>query len=151
MTADCQTIEPSIVNRHSKTGGVVTGRIQGFCAGLVVGLMLAGGWMVTASGVSATRQAGVKYPSKVVLENDQVRVKDVTFPPGVLDTGMHTHDLPHVGIILSKGTLRFTEPDGTSEDVEFELGSVGYREADARHQVSNPGKEPMRVIEVEIK
>jgi quercetin dioxygenase-like cupin family protein len=112
---------------------------------------MAGGLYATAGSAGALGQPGVKYDSKVVLENDQVRVKDVTFPPGVLDTGMHTHDLPHVGVILSKGTLRFTNPDGTSEDVDFELGSVGFREANARHQVSNPGTQPMRVIEVEIK
>ena len=41
--------------------------------------------------------------------NERVRVKDVTFPAGVLDTGMHTHDLAHVGVILTEGKLLFTE------------------------------------------
>lgn len=89
--------------------------------------------------------------SKVVFENDRVRVKDVTFPPGVSDTGMHTHDLPHVGVILTQGALVFTEPGKASETVRFSAGSVGYREANVTHQVANPGKEPMRVIEVELK
>lgn len=89
--------------------------------------------------------------SKVVFENDRVRVKDVTFPPGVMETRMHTHDLPHVGVILTGGALVFTEPGKASETVRFGAGAVGYREANVTHQVANPGKEPMRVIEVELK
>jgi quercetin dioxygenase-like cupin family protein len=89
--------------------------------------------------------------SKVVLENERVRVKDVTFPPGVLDTGMHTHQLAHVGVILTAGTLTFTEPGKPAETVRFEAGSVGFREANVTHQVTNPGATPMRVIEVELK
>ena len=33
----------------------------------------------------------------------------------------------------------------------FKSGSVGFREANATHQVANPGTTPMRVIEVELK
>lgn len=95
--------------------------------------------------------AVAKYSSKVVLENDRVRVKDVTFPPGVLDTGTHTHEFAHVGVILTKGALVFTDPGKAGETVQFEAGSVGFREAKATHQVANPGTTPMRVIEVEIK
>src|SRR5690606_27622663 len=119
-------------------------------AGVIVGAgaLTAGTWR---PGTAMAAQAGTKYSSTVVLENDRVRVKDVTFPPGVLDTGMHTHDLPHVGVILTRGTLAFTDPGGQPEHVQFEAGSVGYREANATHQVANPGSEPMRVIEVELK
>jgi quercetin dioxygenase-like cupin family protein len=88
---------------------------------------------------------------KIVLENDRVRVRDVTFAPGVADNGMHTHEYPHVGVILTKGSLTFTEPDGKKETVPFEAGSVGYRDAHVTHMTSNPGTDPMRVIEVELK
>jgi len=129
-------------------------RVRGFWVGLaaggVLGAVLAGAGLPAAAALTEAQEP-VKYSSKVVLENDQVRVKDVTFPPGVLDTGMHTHDLAHVGVILTKGTLAFTEPGGKTEHVSFEAGSVGYRDADVTHQVANPGETPMRVIEVEIK
>ena len=116
----------------------------GFVAGLVVGVGLAGGaaaWSQAA--------AGPKYT--IALENDRVRVRDVTFPPGALDTGMHTHTYAHVGVILTEGALLFTDPAGKSERVEFKAGSVGFREANATHKVANPGPQPMRVIEVELK
>ena len=99
----------------------------------------------------ATATAGVKYSSQVVFENERVRVKDVTFPPGVPDTGMHTHDLAHVGVILTEGRLVFTEKDGKKETASFTSGSVGFRGPNATHMVANPGTTPMRVIEVELK
>jgi quercetin dioxygenase-like cupin family protein len=132
----------------------MTARAQGFLAGLAVGFVLAGG-------VAGTRSAGPRTPHvppdamsdsrTVVLENERVRVRDVTFPPGVLEPGMHTHDLAHVGVILTKGTLVFTERGGATERVDFEPGAVGYRGAGVAHQVGNPGPRPMRVIEVELK
>jgi quercetin dioxygenase-like cupin family protein len=128
---------------------------KGFWLGVVTGIVLTAGVLPATY---AMRQAAnqpapgaQKYTSKVVLENDRVRVKDVTFPAGVKETGMHTHDLAHVGIILTKGSLVFTEPGGKTETVTFEPGSVGYREANATHQVASGGPGAMRVIEVELK
>jgi oxalate decarboxylase/phosphoglucose isomerase-like protein (cupin superfamily) len=54
-------------------------------------------------------------------------------------------------VILTPGALTFVDPEGKKETVEFQAGTVGFREANARHMVANPGKTPMRVIEVEIK
>jgi quercetin dioxygenase-like cupin family protein len=126
-----------------------------FAGGVLVGLCATG---LSASAVGALAHASgqsgpavPKYSAKVVLENARVRVRDVSFPPGVLDTGMHTHEYAHVGVILTPGSLVFTEPGKPAETVQFEAGSVGFREAHVTHQVANPGKTPMRVIEVEIK
>jgi quercetin dioxygenase-like cupin family protein len=133
----------------------MTERRQGFFAGLVIGIGAAA--VVSSAPAVGERMSAAaadppaKYESEVVLENERVRVKDVTFPPGVLDTGMHTHELAHVGVILTKGSLLFTEPGEKSEKVDFDAGSVGFRGANATHQVANPGTTPMRVIEVELK
>jgi quercetin dioxygenase-like cupin family protein len=135
----------------------MTDRAKGFwtglCAGAAAAALIAAAPRLGVSirGEAASRAADAKYSTKVVLENDRVRVRDVTFPPGVLDTGMHTHDLAHVGVILTSGALVFTEPGGASERVEFAAGSVGFRDANVTHQVANPGGQPMRVIEVELK
>jgi quercetin dioxygenase-like cupin family protein len=123
----------------------------GSVAGMIAGVLIAG---IAASIVQAGQTPGgtaPKYTAKVLLENNRVRVREVTFPSGVLETGMHTHDLAHVGVILTKGALVFSEPGGKTEKVEFEPGSVGFREANVTHQVGNPGTSPMRVIEVELK
>ena len=104
-----------------------------------------------ASAKAAPKAGASKYSTQVVFENERVRVKDVTFPPGVADTGMHTHDLAHVGVILTDGKLVFTEADGKKETASFSSGSVGFRGPNATHMVANPGSTPMRVIEVELK
>jgi quercetin dioxygenase-like cupin family protein len=126
----------------------LAGFLAGSCATTAV---LAGAGPLAGAVRAAAPQAPAKYTSKVVLENERVRVKDVTFPPGVLDTGMHTHDLAHVGVILTAGSLVFTDQGKPPETVKFTAGTVGFREANATHQVANPGKTPMRVIEVELK
>lgn len=124
----------------------------GMMAGAV--LMAAADW----SGASlrqawaAPQAAGAtKSSSKVVLENARVRVKDVTFVPGEKNAPMHTHELAHVGVILTAGSLTFTDPGKAPETVKFEAGSVGFRDANATHTVANGGTTPMRVIEVELK
>jgi mannose-6-phosphate isomerase-like protein (cupin superfamily) len=128
-------------------------QLPGFLAGVVAGAAFAA--LALTSGTSATAREVSVLPgqgqstSKIVLENDRVRVKDVTFPPGV--TGMHTHDLPHVGVVIQGGTLEFRYPDGKSETAKLEAGGVGYRDANVTHEPVNPGKTPVRVIEVELK
>ena len=129
--------------------------IAGFTAGLAIGLVAATAALVssplTASAVDVSPQARGASAStaKVVLDNARVRVRDVTFPPGV--TGMHTHELPHVGIVIQGGTLVFRYPGGKSETMNLEVGGVGFREANVTHEPVNPGSSPVRVIEVELK
>ena len=129
---------------------------RGYLAGLVTGtlattVILVLGFNVLEGG--ATAQAPGKPTSapvvKVLLENAQVRVRQVDFAPGAGDT--HTHPWAHVGVILTKGQLAFADAGKPEETVSFEAGSAGFREAKVTHQVRNPGKEPMRVIEVEVK
>ncbi len=129
--------------------------LAGFTAGLALGSVLATGAAISGpltpgAGDLAT-QAGGKSQStvKIVLDNSRVRVRDVLFPPGV--TGMHTHELPHVGIVIQGGTLVFRYPDGKSETMKLDVGGVGFREENVTHEPTNPGSSPVRVIEVELK
>jgi len=129
--------------------------IAGFTAGLAIGLVAATAAFTSspltasAAGVSPQARGAAASTVKIVLDNPRVRVRDVTFPPGV--TGMHTHELPHVGIVIQGGTLVFKYPDGKSETMNLEVGGVGFREAHVTHEPVNPGSSPVRVIEVELK
>jgi beta-alanine degradation protein BauB len=126
---------------------------RSYLAGLVTGVVVAGAIGVIGLRLSAAPgavQATMPAPAiKVLLENNQVRVREVTFAPGAGDT--HTHEWAHVGVILTKGQLAFADKGKPEEVVSFEAGSVGFREAKVTHLARNPGKEPMKVIEVEIK
>lgn len=128
--------------------------MRGFWLGVLAGSAItmaavsAPQWTATVYGM---RGAEGRAAYKVLLENDRVRVREAVFPAGVASTGMHTHEYAHVGVILTKGTLVFTDPAGKVESVAFEPGSVGFREAKATHAVGNPGTADMRVVEVELK
>jgi mannose-6-phosphate isomerase-like protein (cupin superfamily) len=117
-----------------------------FCIGLVTGIAATIGAVTWTGGAWAS----AKNSSKVLLENDRVRVKEAVFMPGE-KPGMHTHDLPHVGVIIDGGTLEFKAPDGKVETLQLPRGAAGYRPANVTHEPINPGTTPIRVIEVEIK
>jgi mannose-6-phosphate isomerase-like protein (cupin superfamily) len=120
-----------------------------FTGGIIAGALLTASLPMVSAGFGA--QVGVKSTSKVVLENDRVRVKEAIFAPGDTDAKMHTHEYPHVGVVIDGGTLRFNYSDGKTETMNLPRGGVGYREANVTHQAINPGREPVRVIEVEVK
>jgi mannose-6-phosphate isomerase-like protein (cupin superfamily) len=126
--------------------------LSGFVMGVLIGAGLATvaitGIPIAASS-NSTPQAGAPSTVKIVLENARVRVRDVTFPPG--SSGMHTHELAHVGVVIQGGTLVFKYPDGKSETAKLEPGGVGYRDANVSHEPVNTGTTPVRVIEVELK
>jgi len=123
--------------------------VLAFASGLVAGSLLTASLAVARPGSELS--AASKSTSRVVLENDRVRVKEAVFAPGDTQAAMHTHEYPHVGVVIDGGTLRFTAPDGATETLHLVSGGVGYRNANVSHQAVNTGREPVRVIEVEIK
>jgi quercetin dioxygenase-like cupin family protein len=129
---------------------------RGYLAGLVTGIVATAAIGLIGMTVAARAAATQAPPAptskpvvKVLLENAQVRVRQVDFAPGAGDT--HTHPYAHVGVILTKGQLAFADAGKPEEIQSFEAGSAGFREAKVTHQVRNPGTVPMRVIEVEVK
>jgi mannose-6-phosphate isomerase-like protein (cupin superfamily) len=126
--------------------------VSGFLAGTLVGAAIATAAFaarpLSARGADG-QTAATQSSAKIVFENARVRVKDATFAPGV--TPMHTHDLPHVGVVIQGGTLIFKDPTGKLETMKLEPGGAGYRDANVSHEPTNPGKTPVRVIEVELK
>jgi hypothetical protein len=122
--------------------------LAGMAAGLALAAVISGGARL---GARVEAQAAQKNTSKVVLENDRVIVKDATFYPGDTAPGMHTHKLPHVGVIIDGGTLVMRSPDGKIETLDLKRGGAGYREANVTHEPIAKGTSPIRVIEVELK
>ena len=122
-------------------------RVAWFAAGLVAGIALT----LAATRAPVVVSAAAGNTSRIVLENERVRVKEAIFQPDTPHPGMHTHDLPHVGVIIDGGKMIFRSPDGTTETMDMVRGGVGYRGANVTHEPVNVGKEPVRVIEVELK
>jgi len=85
---------------------------------------------------------------KLVMENDRVRVFEVTFKPGQ-ETVMHGHP-DHVVYILADYTLDLRLPDGKSQEVPLKAGQTIWMGA-GPHAAKNIGKTEGRALVIELK
>jgi quercetin dioxygenase-like cupin family protein len=85
---------------------------------------------------------------KVLLDNDDVTVLEVTFKPGQGDK-KHSHKV-HTFYVLQGGKVKITEPDGTSKEMEAPSGATVHAGV-VTHQVTNIGDTEVKVILVEHK
>ena len=86
---------------------------------------------------------------KVLLDNEDVKVLEVTFEPGQSDK-MHDH-YPVTFYLLQGGKAQVTLPDGTVNEGEFPTGFTGHNTEKVRHQVKNIGENTIKILLVERK
>ena len=85
---------------------------------------------------------------RVALENDRVRVLEVSLGPGER-VPQHSH--PSMVIYaLNDGRARFTLPDGRTEDIELRAGQAVWLEP-TTHSPENTGDTELRVLNIEFK
>jgi quercetin dioxygenase-like cupin family protein len=85
---------------------------------------------------------------KVLIENDQVRVLEVRIKQGA-KSEMHSHPRS-VAICLNDQRLKFTFPNGKSEDADLKRGQAVWLDA-LSHAVENIGTEDVSSVVVELK
>jgi quercetin dioxygenase-like cupin family protein len=85
---------------------------------------------------------------KVLLENDQVRVLEVRIKQGA-KSEMHSHPRS-VAICLNDQRLKFTFPNGKSEDADLKHGQAVWLDG-LSHAVENIGTEDVSSVVVELK
>lgn len=85
---------------------------------------------------------------KVISDNEHVRVLDVQLKPGS-KSPMHSHP-GHVVATFSPCKVRFTSPQGKTEDFELKAGESGWRDAES-HSVENIGTTDCHALNVEVK
>jgi quercetin dioxygenase-like cupin family protein len=85
---------------------------------------------------------------KVLLENDQVRVLEVRIKQGV-KSEMHSHP-KSVAICLNDQRLKFSFPNGKSEDADLKRGQTVWLDG-VSHAVENIGREDVSSVVVELK
>ena len=85
---------------------------------------------------------------KVLFENDQVRVLRIQYAPGD-KSPMHQHP-DSVAVFLADQRVKFTYPDGKSEEVSAKAGEARWTPAGA-HEPENVGDKPLEVVLVELK
>jgi quercetin dioxygenase-like cupin family protein len=85
---------------------------------------------------------------KVLLDNDQVRVLEYRLQPGEKEP-MHSHPAGVV-YVLSGGTIKFTFPDGRTEEKAAATGETIWRDP-VTHAVENTGKTEAHAIAIDLK
>ncbi len=86
--------------------------------------------------------------SKLVMENDRVRVFDARFKPGE-KAAMHKH-FDHVMYMFNDGKVKITPLNGKTQEVDLKAGQALWMEATA-HTVENLGKTDFHFLVVELK
>jgi hypothetical protein len=120
-----------------------------FVAGIVVPAIMLGGF--TASSAAAADKAAPAAPTiKVLLENDKVKVLEITWQPGAENTAVPTTSA-RVIRVMKGGTLQRIHPDGTKESSVRKAGEVYMLEAGPAYTVKNAGKTVVQLYEVVLK
>ena len=86
--------------------------------------------------------------SRVLFENEQVRVWEIELQPGET-LAMHHHDLDYVVVPLTTGRLRMRAADGETA-AELVAGRAYYRRRGVEHDVINANAHEFVFVEVEI-
>jgi quercetin dioxygenase-like cupin family protein len=84
---------------------------------------------------------------KVLFENDQVRMLEVTMMPGDA-SAMHYHP-DSIVYVVAGGKARMSAPDGSNMDMEVKAGEPFWQPAGS-HAVENTGGAEIKAIMVEL-
>jgi quercetin dioxygenase-like cupin family protein len=98
----------------------------------------------------ATKQPYGPKGTRVVFENDRVRVWEIELAPGET-LAMHHHDLDYVVVTLTEGQTTVEWEDGRRETREQTPGALTWREAPHAHALTNTGPTVYRNRMVELK
>jgi len=112
-------------------------------------LVVAGILLVATAVPTVAQDAAEVDPGHytVEFENDEVRVLRITYGPGEKSV-MHGHS-EGVVVFLTDAHVRFTLPDGESQEVTVKGGTTQWVDA-GQHQPENLGDEPLEVIQIEF-
>jgi quercetin dioxygenase-like cupin family protein len=86
--------------------------------------------------------------SKLIMENDRVRVIDARFKPGI-KAAMHSHP-DHVLYIFNDGKMKITPSNGKPQTMDLKTGQVIWMDATS-HEAENLGKTDVHMLVVELK
>jgi quercetin dioxygenase-like cupin family protein len=105
--------------------------------------------LIGAAAVFAQDAVKVQPESnKVLLENDRVRVIEVTSAPGAT-LKMHSHP-GHVVYLLDDAKTKHTDAAGKVTEVAGKKGDARWVDA-VTHTVENTSTTPLRTIVIEVK
>jgi beta-alanine degradation protein BauB len=86
--------------------------------------------------------------SKVLLDNDRVRVLELRLPPGEHEP-MHSHPA-YLVYVLAPATMRMTNADGSSKTVALAAGQLSFSPP-TTHAGENVGETELHELIIELK
>ena len=101
----------------------------------------------------APEKVPLEVGTKLLFENDRVRVWDLSLAPGQ-GTGLHCHTTDYFYVVIGDGMLQRVDPDGTRHEPRaMKDGEVHFRsvEGEVVHEAVNAGRTLWRNIVVELK
>jgi len=121
----------------------------GFLVGIVVPAFIMAGSM-TNSAVAQEKAAKATVKPKVLLENDKVRVYEVTQTPGAENSNIPSSSYRIVRA-LKGGTLQRSYADGKKETVVWKTGEVRWTAPSPAYTAKNIGKTEILLYVVQLK
>jgi quercetin dioxygenase-like cupin family protein len=103
--------------------------------------------------MNVEREISSNIGTRLLFENDRVRVWDLQLAPGE-STGVHRHTNDYLYVVIGDGTLQTVFADGRREPPRtMRDGDVRFREVPDEniHEAINVGDRPWRNIVVELK
>lgn len=103
--------------------------------------------------MAENREITGQVGTKLLFENDRVRVWDLRLEPGQ-STGLHRHESDYLYVVIGDGRLQAIDAAGNArEPEEMADGTVRFREieGEAVHEAVNAGEGEWRNIVVELK
>jgi len=85
-----------------------------------------------------------------VLDNERIRAIHTVLQPGE-STGIHSHPPHTLTIIVRDGSIRVDVPGQKPQDRLVKSGEYVWQDAPLTHSLTNSGKSPVMVVEVEVK
>ncbi len=111
-------------------------------------VVVAGAWMLAAPCLGQDLAKAAGSAAKVILDNDKVRVIELTIPPGG-STGMHSHADSFVYFLTASDATQ-KDASGKIQLRHFKPGDVIWSPPGA-HDTINQGAQPTRTLIVELK
>jgi hypothetical protein len=118
-------------------------------AGLLVPAFLIAGLSVN-SAIAQDKAPAPASKMKVLLENDKVKVYEVTYAPGAENKGIAASTMRIVRGLKS-GTLERSFADGKKETAEWKSGDVKQLNPGPAYNTKNVGKTEVQLYVVQLK
>ena len=115
---------------------------------LVVAMLIVGSWAGAAEVGEMDLAKVMPEDVKVLVDNDRVRVLDVTHKPGVSEP-MHSHPA-YVSVNLSDTKVKVTTPNGKTVEKVRKAGEVSYS-GPTTHAIETVGDAGSHTIVIELK